>query len=227
MTLVHVGVVPPRSKSRYAVALFALLGAVPSACVYDASDRCGPHQVMYQNLRCVCDAESAPTATGCVLCGSNEVPGATGCTCKAGYSKPVPSGVCEPTPMGLGTACEVSTDCKDAKFDHCEAGTDGKGYCTDTGCSSSADCTGGYACDAEVTPSVCRRPPLGLGTSCTSEADCAGTEATYCDSFQTHSCLVQGCSLTPDNCFSGWECCDLSGFGVPQPICVAQGACSK
>ena len=138
MTLVHVGVVPPRSKSRYAVALFALLGAVPSACVYDASDRCGPHQVMYQNLRCVCDAESAPTATGCVLCGADEVPGASGCTCKPGYSKPEAGGLCEPTPMGLGTACEVSTDCKDAKFDHCEAGTDGKGYCTDTGCSSSA-----------------------------------------------------------------------------------------
>ena len=52
-------------------------------------------------------------------------------------------------------------------------------------------------------------------------------EATYCDTFKSHSCLVQGCSLTPNNCFSGWECCDLSAFGVPQPICVAQGACSK
>jgi hypothetical protein len=223
MAFVHVGM-PPRSKSRYAAALFALLGALPSACVYDASDRCGPNQVMYENQRCVCDEHSARTETGCVLCGTDEVPGATGCACKPGYSKPEPSGVCV---LGLGTPCDASTPCSDAKFDHCEAVADDTGYCTDTGCSSSADCTGGYACDAEVTPSVCRRPPLGSGMSCTSAADCAGTEATYCDAFKTHSCLVEGCSLTPDDCFSGTECCDLSAFGVPEPVCVAQGGCIK
>jgi hypothetical protein len=226
MNLPHLGVVPPRSKYRYAAALFALLGAVPSACTYDPSDRCGPHQLMYGDLLCVCDAHSATTATGCTPCGTDEVSGPVGCTCKAGYSKPEGGGACEPTPTGLGTACDVGVGCADATFDHCEPVADGKGYCTETACSSSADCTGGYACDTAVTPSVCRRPPLGLAMSCSADADCAGTEATYCDTFQSHSCLVQGCSLAPDNCFSGWECCDLSLYGIAQPLCIPQGACS-
>ena len=227
MNLRRIGVFPARSNYRSALSLFTLLGALPSACVYDSADRCGPHQVMYQDLRCVCDAQSGLTDTGCVPCGTDEVPGEKGCICKSGYTKPATGGVCAPTPVGLGTACEVSTDCNDAKFDHCETGTEGKGYCTDKGCASSADCTGGYACDALVTPSVCRRPPLGLSMSCSSNADCAGTEATYCDTFMSHSCMVQGCSSMPDNCFSGWVCCDLSAVGIAQPVCVQQGACIK
>ncbi|HET7540383.1 MAG TPA: hypothetical protein VFK05_10950 [Polyangiaceae bacterium] len=186
------GVVPPRVKARYAAALFALLGALPSACVYDSSDRCGPHQVMYEDLRCVCDATSAPTATGCEPCGDNEVPGAMGCECKPGFTKPA------------GGVCEAVIECAKPE-----------------------DCPEGYACDLEVTPGLCRKPPTGLGMSCTSNADCAGTEATYCDTFQSHSCLVQGCSLTPDNCFTGFECCDLSAFGVAQPLCIPDGACAK
>jgi hypothetical protein len=232
MDFPQIGVVPPRLKYRHAAALFALLGAMPSACTYDSSDRCGPHQVMYEDLRCVCDATSFTTATGCEPCGTDEVPGTTGCVCKDGYVKPDGADVCEPAPMGgqppvgLGIACDASTPCPNAEFDHCESGADGKGYCTATGCASAGECTGGYACDASVTPSICRRPPLGLAMSCSSDADCAGTEATYCDTFQSHSCLVQGCSLAPDNCFSGWECCDLSAFGVPQPLCIPQGACT-
>jgi hypothetical protein len=225
MNLSHVGVTPPRPKHRYLVALFALLGAMPSACTYDSSDRCGPHQVMYEDLRCVCDAQSALTATGCEPCGADEVPSAAGCVCKPGYTKDAAL-VCAPTPMGLGVACDASTPCTDPEFKHCEPGADGTGYCTTTECSSAEDCTGGYACDLQVTPSVCRRPPVGLSMSCTADADCAGTEATYCDTLQTHSCLVQGCSLSPDNCFSGWECCDLSMYGIAQPICIPQGACS-
>ena len=194
MKLSGTGDVPARSKYRSALALLTLLGAFPSACVYDSKDRCGPHQVMFEDLRCVCDAQSVATETGC---------------------KPI---------TALGTACDENTHCTDAKFDHCEAGADGSGYCTNTGCASSEDCTDSYACDLTVTPSVCRRPPVGLSMSCTSDADCAGTEATFCDTLYSHSCLVQGCSLAPDNCFVGWQCCDLGG---PQPLCLPQGACTK
>jgi len=220
-----IGVVPARSKGRYALVLLALIGVFPSACVYDSKDRCGPHQVMYSNLRCVCDATSATTATGCQPCGDNEVPGATGCVCKAGYVKPAEGEACVEAPMGLGVECDLTTTpCTDPQFSHCETGADGKGYCTNTGCTSAADCTGGYACDPATT--ACLRPPTGLGMSCTSEADCAGTEATYCDTFQSHSCLVQGCTVAPNNCFSGWDCCDLSAFGVAQPLCIPAGACT-
>ena len=227
MNLPHVAFVRPRLRYRGAAAFFALLGVLPSACVYDASDRCGPNQVMYKDLRCICDEQSAPNATntGCEVCSGDEVPSATGCVCKPGYARPDAAGECELVPTGLGAACDVTAPCCDAEFSHCEAGTDGSGYCTSTGCTSADECTGGYACDATVTPSVCRRPPVGLGTSCASAADCAGTEATYCDTFKTHSCQVEGCSLAPNDCFSGFECCDLSAFNVPQPLCVAQGEC--
>src|SRR6187402_947391 len=175
MNLPHIGVAPPRSKYRYAAALFALLGAMPSACVYDSSDRCGPNQVMFEDLRCVCDTNFTMNAAG----------------------------VCEANKMGLGAACNPSAPCTDPQYTHCEAGADGSGYCTKADCTVPEDCTEGYACDVSVTPSVCRRPPAGLAMSCTSDADCAGTEATYCDTFQSHSCLVQGCTVAPDNCFTG------------------------
>jgi hypothetical protein len=38
--------------------------------------------------------------------------------------------------------------------------------------------------------------------------------------------LVQGCTLMPDNCFVGTECCDLSSFGIAQPLCIAEGQCT-
>jgi hypothetical protein len=66
---------------------------------------------------------------------------------------------------------------------------------------------------------------VGAGQACKSTAQCAGTEATYCDLSVTHQCLVEGCTVTPDNCFSGTVCCDLSTYGVAQPICVPTGTC--
>lgn len=125
--------------------------------------------------------------------------------------------------MALGAECSTDSSCSDPAFNHCEMSTTG-GYCTSTGCSE-GECSGGYACDTSASPSVCRRPPNGLGKSCTSASDCAGTEATFCDTFMAHACLVANCSLEPNNCFTGYECCDLSPFGVPAPLCVPTGAC--
>jgi hypothetical protein len=61
--------------------------------------------------------------------------------------------------------------------------------------------------------------------ACETPDDCAGTEATFCDSFMTHSCQVQGCQVDPNDCFAGFECCDLSAFGLPEPLCIPTGAC--
>jgi hypothetical protein len=55
-------------------------------------------------------------------------------------------------------------------------------------------------------------------------ADCAGKEASFCDAVMTHQCLVPGCTLTPDNCFEGTQCCDLSMF-TGTTLCVAKGTC--
>jgi hypothetical protein len=70
-------------------------------------------------------------------------------------------------------------------------------------------------------------PPVGLAKPCTSAADCAGTEATYCDTFVTMGCLVEGCNLEVDDCYTGYECCDLSAFGIPLPLCIEEGQCQS
>jgi len=199
-----------------------------AGCPYDPDAPCGPHQVVYgDNVRCVCEPGAALTENGCVPCGPHEVPGSSGCGCEAGYSRAAGASECTPTPAGLGAACDPSQpDCSDPRYSLCyEPANGGAPYCTSTDCASG--CDGGYACDESVEPSVCLRPPAGLFQSCASSADCEGTEATYCDTFQTHSCLVQGCSLSTNDCFVGFECCDLSSFGVPQPLCIPAGACAQ
>jgi hypothetical protein len=210
-----------------ALILPGAIAAVWSGCVLDASDRCGPNQMVSGEIEvCVCVPNAVYTAMGCVLCGANEVPGATACECATGFARGG-SGACEPVPAGLGVACTAATPCTDTTYNTCASAPIGDGYCTSTGCASNADCTGGYACDLTASPPYCKRPPLGAGMSCTSNADCAGTEATYCDTFVQHACLVEGCAVSPNNCFSGTECCDLSAFGIPMPICIPQGACTQ
>jgi hypothetical protein len=179
------------------------------------------------NELCVCDENSAYVEElGCVPCGEHEIPGASGCECAPGYQRSGPAASCEALPAGQGVACnETDMPCTDAEYGVCQMVDATHGYCTSTGCSSSDDCEGDYACDTAVSPAVCIRPPVGQGQSCASAEDCAGTEATYCDTFVNQACLVQGCSLDPDDCFPGWECCDLSAFGVAEPICIPEGDC--
>lgn len=217
-------------RYRYGAALLALVGgALAGACTLDSADRCSPNQVYVESTKtCMCAADTVATATGCVRCGEHEIAGPAGCACEDGFSRASAGAACEPKVDGSGEACDAAaaTPCSDPKFSHCEPSQFGS-YCTSTGCTASADCPDGFACDTAASPSVCRRPPVGLAKSCTSSADCADSEATYCDTFATHACLVQGCTVAPDNCFEGWDCCDLSQFGVPQPICVAAGGCPK
>jgi hypothetical protein len=164
------------------------------------------------------------TPEGCVACGEHQIGSATGCVCEQGYT-PSDDGACVPLPGGIGVACSETQPCTDSTFNYCQIEKDGSGYCTTSNCTSPTDCIGGYACDTSGPTSVCKRPPAGLGLSCTSNADCAGTEATYCDVFFSHICLVQGCTVAPNNCFTGWDCCDLTMYGVAEPLCIPAGAC--
>jgi hypothetical protein len=67
--------------------------------------------------------------------------------------------------------------------------------------------------------------PTGIGTPCSSHADCASFDATYCESFQSHQCLIEGCAVSPDDCPTDYECCDLSSFGLENTLCVPDGQC--
>jgi hypothetical protein len=185
---------------------------------------------------CVCAPGYARTnaTTPCVACGENEVSGASGCECAKGFGRPAtgqacvsceetPS-ACEPASSGQGVACDPqSNPCTDSTHNYCYVPKGKAGYCTQE-CATDDECTGGYACDTKVSPSVCRKPPEGLGKPCTSNDDCAGTEATFCDMVVTKACAVQGCSLSPDDCYSGYTCCDLAKYGVPITLC-SLGSC--
>jgi hypothetical protein len=39
------------------------------------------------------------------------------------------------------------------------------------------------------------------------------------------ACIVEGCSVAEQDCFEGYQCCDLSMFGMPVPLCLPAGAC--
>jgi hypothetical protein len=218
----------PRASQRskaFAV-LWGTIGAAALACTYDPDDPCGPNEEMYgDGLRCVCVAGAALTSTGCVMCGANEVAGTTACECMPGYSRPPSGGACAETPLsGQGVACDEATPCLDPLASHCQPDAGGSGYCTTTDCAATP-CSGDYACDESASPTVCLRPPLGQSMSCSSNADCAGTEATFCDTVESHSCLVRGCAVGADDCFIGWSCCDLTSLGLAETICVPEGEC--
>lgn len=217
------------------VAALAGLGTVAIVgCVYDTDARCSDNQVLTEEgtAFCVCPEGSAWTEAGCVECGDNEIAGPAGCTCDAGYGRPDPASACEACgdneATGANGACECAPGyARTAAGEPCEeAAPTGDDTTSGTACSSDADCTDGAQCDLDATPPFCRQPPTGLNQPCTAPADCAGTEATYCDTFVTMSCLVQGCTLAPDNCFPGTECCDLTSYGITEYLCVEEGECA-
>ncbi len=204
---------------------FALPACLVAGCLYDKDDPCGDGLVQYKDeLLCVCPEGSVFTPEGCVECGAHEVAGATGCVCEDGYLRLSANGPCEEVPVGLGAECDPSANACVAPYDHCEP-ADGTGYCTSE-CSGPDDCESGYGCNAD---SICQKAPSGLNKPCSSDADCAGGEASYCDVFVTMSCLVPGCTVDPDNCFAGTECCDLSAFGIPglSTLCIEEGECMQ
>jgi hypothetical protein len=208
-------------------ALWMLLGLCSPGCVLDQDDLCGPNQVSWAGKeRCVCAEGTAYTADGCVACGEHEQSSPNGCVCEAGFARSLPTQPCSPIPEGIGTACTSDAECLNPGYPYCQTSSAGDKYCTTIGCADSAGCNGGYACNTAATPPFCQRPPAGAGVPCTSDADCAGTEATFCDLFVSGTCLVRDCSVEPNSCFSGSECCDLSGFMLPK-LCIPAGACQQ
>lgn len=203
-----------------------------TGCIYDSENPCSENQRRDEDSgRCACvegyvfDVERG---YGCTACGANEVAAGASCECAIGFAREPQSGACVSLPKGLGSECDVGyLPCGDTVFDHCEVIDDGGtlGYCTSSSCASTADCEGGYACDLARSPSVCVRPPVGLNAPCSSNDDCAGFEATYCETFQSHQCMVKGCDLDPDDCFEGYQCCDLVPLGFDDTLCVPEGSC--
>jgi hypothetical protein len=206
---------------------FVSLGGAAS-CLYDSSNRCDSGQRFDPGAGlCVCAGNTVAGDHGCVACGDHQIAANDACTCDADAGYTMVGAACQLSPEGLGAACQADADCTTAPYSTCQVDS-GTGYCTNTACATNDDCTGGYACNTTSTPTFCQQPPTGQGMSCASDADCAGTDATYCETFTAHTCFVQGCSLTTNDCFSGYSCCDLgplSGGLINKQICVMAGTC--
>jgi hypothetical protein len=174
-----------------------------AACVYDPEAPCGEsHQLDAKGQHCICaEGMGNDGGGGCRPCTSDEV---------------WTAGVCI-VATDAGRDCDpANPDCPSPLTCH-----EPVGYCTMTDC---GECPAGFYCDTSTTPSYCQRPPTGQAAPCSSAADCAGFEATYCEMIQGHVCLVQGCTLSPNDCFYGWSCCDLTLL-IGVTLCVPDGEC--
>lgn len=200
----------------------ALLSVAASACVYDPDDRCGEHQ-RFESDRCWCEPGFVPGDAGCVPCGELEMEVNGSCVCLDGYARPSEGAACEAIPTALGEPCDsAGQGCSDERYPLCHLTSDSEGYCTSACSSEEPACDGGYKCQDEGAGSYCRRPPLGYGKSCETSADCAGGEASYCETLQSHVCIVPCQAGMTDVCFVGEVCCDFVLF---EPVCVPTSAC--
>ena len=154
-------------------------------------------------------------SAGCLVdrdrpCGDHFRESSTGtCLCREG-SVPI-AGRCEP---------EV------------ESGPDGdsqlacEGDAGDCACQSTSQCPDGLLCDALDT-GQCIPEPAGLNQSCTSDDDCTGA-ATYCETFSSGRCQIEGCKERDGVCPGDMACCDYAVIG--RSLCIfpenlEQGSC--
>ena len=197
--------------------IFAI--AAIGGCVYDANNLCGPHMTYDTALdACLCADNAIVDGLRCTPCAADQVVIAGACGCAAGSAENA-DGVCERI-TGLGDACASASDCTNPAYAYCAPGVAGP-TCTST-CTDDTGCADAYTCATWEPQPYCREF-VGLGASCTSSADCAGTDATFCDTYQSHTCIVGGCSVDESACPRGTLCCDFSQYGFGT-LCAA--ACS-
>jgi hypothetical protein len=185
--------------------------ALSASCVYDASHPCGANMHFDDTLEaCLCDDGAISVDGGCQLCADDEVVADNTCACPPGTTKDA-ANICTAVP-GLGDPCDAAKPCIDATYSYC-AIHDGAaaGTCTKQ-CASNADCIDTYTCATWLAQPYCM-VFAGLGKPCSAQEDCAGTDATFCDTFISHTCVVANCTLTGNECPRGTTCCDLSNFG--------------
>jgi len=153
----------------------------------------------------------APGLWGCLVdsdapCGDLLQQDAAGaCVCPEG-SAPSGGGCVPVAEEAASAGCEVGAGCA---------------------CTSSRDCPSGELCDRHDSER-CVAAPSGLGAACGGGDDCAGTEATFCETFSTRTCQVQGCAARAGVCPGDLLCCDFAIIGTS--LCVPldaapDGAC--
>ena len=162
-----------------------------AGCLVDADAPCGDDFDVTAEDVCVCPLGTVPLDGRCEPCGEHEVAVRGACECDDGYER-----------ASAGAICAV----------------------TDTGsiplggnCSTSRECAGAALCDVYGT-GVCSPPPAGYGAACTSASDCAGTGATYCETFSSRTCQIEGCAESRGECPGDLACCDFGVLGTS--LCI-------
>lgn len=194
-------------------ALVASIAAYFGGACIDDSERCGSNMVFDEKrYACFCDDHSVSLDGSCKACAADEVVVGGVCGCPPGEVKNE-ANLCAAV-AGLGDPCSADQPCSDATYNVCAPATAGSsaGTCTSS-CTSDADCSPSYTCAVWESAPYCRQFS-GLGAGCASDADCAGFDATVCDTYLSHTCIVAGCSVNANDCPRGLTCCDLSAFGA-------------
>jgi hypothetical protein len=174
-----------------------------SACLVDAGDPCGDELVETATGACMCPEGTVPDGARCAACGENEHPAGGECACDEGFVRATANASCEP----FSAECQPPDCPEPCEGDDCEPAS----------CESSAECASPLLCDVHGS-GACEPPPEGLGKSCASDADCAGTEATYCEVFQTLTCQVENCVESSGVCPGDMQCCDFQILG--RSLCI-------
>lgn len=199
-----------------------------ASCIVEDGDKaCSANQVKVDGegvQYCACaPGYIIDTSTGvdCKACGENEEVVQGKCECAAGYTRPSEGAACGMS--SLGASCTDNAGCS-GDFPVCITGA-GAGYCSES-CTASTDCERGWVCDKQGDSKACQKAPAGYGQMCESAADCADTKATYCDTFQSKTCIVTCSKSAP--CPGDWSCCDISVAGIVicvEPAALTNGAC--
>jgi hypothetical protein len=190
------------------------LAALGSGCLVNTDKVCGDDFVRTRNNTCACPKGTVAREGHCV---SEDEPGDDDATGD-------PTGGTEPDSTRDGGATSVNHGSADAAT---TANTNGSAECA-----SSSDCDGDQLCDVHDT-GQCKPAPVGFDRPCSSSDDCASSEATYCDTFSTGACQIEGCKEADGRCPGDLACCDFAIIGtslcVPQEnledgVCPAPGA---
>lgn len=216
----------PMIKRRVGVAVAeALISLFGMACIVDEGDgACGKNQKRVSReafYYCDCEAGFILQGSTCVACGVNETSEEGRCICKAGFARSSAEHEC--TQSSFGAACTADVECAGSSLT-CLVEGGGAGFCTNA-CTSSGDCQPGYLCGAKDGRKLCSKVPLGYSDSCNTSSECT-RDATFCESFQSKSCLVTCDSSKP--CPGDWACCDISLLGAVvclEPRGLMNGMC--
>lgn len=196
---------PVRSAGIWLAMVASVVG-----CLVDPDAPCGDRFTKVSDGACACPTGSIVVGGVCSPCAEHQHSDGNQCLCDEGYEPGAGSSECV---VADGSQPVVSPE------------TDG------AGCASSAECAAGLLCDLYGSR-ACVAAPSGFGMPCTKPSDCAGTEATFCDTFASRTCQVQGCAELSGVCPGDMICCSyailstslcIPGDHAPGGQCPAPG----